>query len=255
VASTNFGGSFVHYEIAGNGFPLVLLHGIGSNAQSWHHQIAAFATDYCVIAWDAPGFGKSPDLLEREPSIRAFAASLRDLLDSLDVKSAVILGHSLGGIIAQQFYRDYPERVGALILADTTQGGSTNLAERLRMIRTMTPAELAEQRAPKLLSAAAPPELVRETVAIMSQVRQPGYEFAAIAMANSNLKGVLDHINVPLLMIWGAEDTVTPRWERWPPQATVEIIPAAGHLCYAEQPEFFNMAVMRFLQGVPRGNL
>jgi pimeloyl-ACP methyl ester carboxylesterase len=255
VASTNFGGSFVHYEIAGSGFPLVLLHGIGSNARSWHRQTAAFATRYCVIAWDAPGFGKSAELPEQEPSIRAFAASLRELLDSLDVKSAVLLGHSLGGIIAQQFYADYPERVGALVLADTTQGGSANLSERLRMIRTMTPGALAEQRAPKLLSPHAPPELLRETIEIMSQVRQPGYEFAAIAVANSDLRGVLDHINVPLLMIWGAEDTITPRWERWPQQARVEIIPGAGHLCYAEQPELFNLGVLRFLQGVPGGNL
>ena len=245
----------MHYEIAGSGFPLVLLHGIGSNARSWHRQIAAFAAGFRVIAWDAPGFGKSPDLPPQEPSIRAFALSLRELLDSAGVKSAVVLGHSLGGIIAQQFYGDYPEYVAALILADTTQGGSANLSERLRMIRTMTPRALAEQRGPKLLSPQAAPELVQETIDIMSQVRRPGYEFAAIAMANSDLKGILDHIRIPLLMIWGANDTITPRWERWPDGAALEIIPDAGHLCYAEQPDLFYQAVIRFLQGMPRSNL
>ena len=242
------GGSFVHYEIAGSGLPIILLHGIGSNARSWRRQLAAFSAAYQVIVWDAPGFGKSEDLPGQVPSIRVFADSLKGLMNSLGLKSAVVLGHSLGGLIAQEFYRTYPQSVRALILADTTQGRSGNLEERLRMIRTMSPQQLARERAPKLLSKNAAPELVEEAIAIMSEVRRPGYEFAAIAMASADMRGVLDNMQVPLLMIWGVEDQITPLWPAWPASARVELIPNAGHLCYAEQPDVFNAAVLDFLR-------
>ena len=84
----------------------------------------------------------------------------------------------------------------------------------------------------------------------MSEVRRPGYEFAAIAMTNADLRGVLDEIHVPLLMIWGAEDEITPHWREWPKKARVEIIPNAGHLCYAEQPEIFNSMMLSFLHSL-----
>jgi pimeloyl-ACP methyl ester carboxylesterase len=197
------------------------------------------------VAWDAPGFGKSGEPARGE-SIAVYTKALNDLLDALKFEDAVILGHSLGGIVAQEFYRDYPARVRTLILADTTQGGG-DPTNRLRMIRSMTPQELARERAPKLLSKNAPRELIEEAVAIMSEVRPAGYEFAAIAMSKADTRGLLDCMRVPLLMIWGAEDTITPPWVKWPEGARVEIIPNAGHLCYIEGAETFNKVVLDFL--------
>ena len=233
----------VHYEVAGGGVPLVLLHGIGSNSRSWYRQVAGLSDEFRVVAWDAPGFGKSADPNEPAPSIGFYVAALRSLLVSLSVDAAIVVGHSFGGIVAQEFYRSYPRCVRSLILADTTQGGAQHLEERLRMIRSMTPAELARSRAPRLLSKNAGPELVAEAIARMSEVRGPGYEFAALAMASADTRGVLDEIDVPLQMIWGVDDEITPVWEKWPPRAHVELIPDAGHLCYIEQPERFNALV------------
>jgi pimeloyl-ACP methyl ester carboxylesterase len=236
----------MYYEVAGTGPPIVLLHGIGSNSKSWRRQLAAFSADFTVIAWDAPGFGKSPDLTAATPSIGEYTRALRELLDSTQFDSAVILGHSFGGLIAQDFYRQHADRIGALILADTTQGGG-DPSRRLQMIRTLAPQELARRRAPKLLSANAPQQLIDEAIAIMSEVRRPGYEFAAMAMSNADTRGVLDNMTVPLLMIWGAQDEITPPWHQWPRQARVQMIPNAGHLCYTEQPEIFNSIVLDFL--------
>lgn len=244
----------IHYEAAGHGIPLVLLHGIGSNSRSWSRQLAALATDFRVIAWDAPGFGKSEDPKADTPSIRYYADSLRSLFDAAQLKNAIVLGHSLGGLIAQEFYRCYPDRVQSLILADTTQGGARHLEQRLHMIRTLTPAALARERAPHLLSKTAPQELIDEAVEIMAEVRRPGYEFAALAMAQSDLRGVLDDIRIPLLMIWGAEDEITPLWQGWPSRARLEVIPNAGHLCYIEQPERFNSIVRKWAEKETRGS-
>ena len=246
----------LHYEVAGDGFPIILLHGIGSNAKSWRRQLAAFSKGFKVIAWDAPGYGQSADPDWQIPDVANYSESLRELFDTLGIASAVVLGHSLGGIIAQGFYKTYPERVKTLILADTSQGDGAipvdlrerKLADRMGMIQTMTPQELAEERAPKLFSEHAPKELVAEAISIMSEVRESGYGSAAIALARADVRGALDNINVPLLMIWGTEDTITPRWEQLPKGATVEMIPDAGHLSYVEQPDAFNRIVLEFLK-------
>ena len=240
-------GTTIHYETAGAGFPLVLLHGIGSNSRSWRRQLAAFAPDFKVIAWDAPGYGCSSDPVGK-PSMRFYANCLRGMLDALAIDRIYLLGHSTGGVVAQEFYGAFPDRVHALILADTRyQGSQETLGQRLKMIGTMTPAQLAADRAPKLLSRSAPADLVRETASIMSEVRPVGYEFAARALAGADTRDVLTRLRVPTLLIWGAEDEITPQWNEVPSGARLEVIPNAGHLCYAEQPEIFNAIVREFL--------
>ncbi len=240
-------GATIHYETAGEGFPLVLLHGIGSNSRSWRRQISALSRDFKVIAWDAPGYGLSSDPAGK-PSMTFYADRLRTLLDTMVLSRVFLLGHSTGGVIAQEFYRTHASYVEKLILADTRYIGSQRtLQQRLDAIRTMTPEELAADRAPKLLSSAAPPEMLREVESIMSEVRRPGYEFAAIALAECDTRDVLRHLRVPALLIWGSEDEITPLWEEVPSGARLRIIPGAGHLCYIEQPDAFNSIVREFL--------
>jgi pimeloyl-ACP methyl ester carboxylesterase len=242
------GGGNIHYETAGAGPPLVLLHGIGSNSRSWHRQLAELSSDFKVIAWDAPGYGRSSDP-EGKPSMAYYARRLRELLDELGIDRIHLLGHSAGGVVAQEFYRSYPERVSKLILADTTFIGSKDkLEQRLRMIHGMTPSELALERAPKLLSHSAPPDLLEEAISIMSEVRAAGYEFAAIALAGCDTREVLRNLRVPTRLIWGVEDEVTPMWKEVPDGARLAVIPFAGHLCYVEQPELFNTIVRGFLR-------
>jgi pimeloyl-ACP methyl ester carboxylesterase len=238
----------IHYERSGAGASLVLLHGIGSNSRSWHRQLAGLSPYFNVIAWDAPGYGKSSDP-EGKPSMVYYAQRLRELLDQLGLDGIYLLGHSAGGVVAQEFYRLYPERVSKLMLADTTFVGSRDkLEERLRMIHTMTPHELALERAPKLLSQSATPDLLEEAISIMSEVRPAGYEFAAIALAGCDTRDVLRNLRVPTRLIWGVEDQITPMWRDVPARARLSVIPFAGHLCYAEQPELFNTIVRGFLR-------
>lgn len=241
-------GGIIHYETAGAGPPLVLLHGIGSNSRSWHRQLADLSSNFKVVAWDAPGYGRSSDP-EGKPAMAYYAHRLSGLLDELGLDRVHLLGHSAGGVIAQEFYRLYPERVSKLILSDTTFLGSKDkLEERLWMIRTMTPRALAIERAPKLLSQSVPEDLLEETISIMSEVRQVGYEFAAVALAMCDTREVLRNLRVPTRLIWGGEDQITPMWREVPDGARLAVIPFAGHLCYAEQPELFNTIVRGFLR-------
>ena len=243
-------GAILHYEIAGEGPPLVLLHGIGSNSRSWRRQLQGLSGKFTVIAWDAPGYGRSSDPPDKpiKPSIRFYVDCLRSLVDSLELKDISLLGHSAGGVVAQEFYRAYPDYVRALVLADTRHVASqAGLEDRLRSIRTITSAQLAAERAPKLLRRSAPAELIREVESIMSEVRAAGYEFAAIALAESDTRDVIRNLHVPTLLIWGSEDEITPVWDEIPSGVELRIIPDAGHLCYIEQPEQFNEIVSVFL--------
>ena len=111
----------------------------------------------------------------------------------------------------------------------------------------MSPAQLASERAPSLLSRNAPTDVVEEVVSIMSEVRPAGYEFAAVASAESDTRDVIRTLHAPTLLIWGAEDEITPVWKEIPAGVELEIIPHAGHLCYIEKPERFNEIVKSFL--------
>src|SRR5207244_13345868 len=130
------------------------------------------------------------------------------------------LGHSTGGVIAQEFCREHSDLVRALVLADTRCVGSrSGLEQRLRSICSMTPAQLAAERAPKLLTPNAPREVVDEVVSIMSEIHPAGYEFAALALAESDTRDVVANLRIPTLLIWGDGDEITPVWDEVPAAA------------------------------------
>jgi 3-oxoadipate enol-lactonase len=251
----------IHCERAGSGpEALLLLHGIGSNSRSFRHQLAGLSDTYAVIAWDAPGYGRSED-----PVAPFSLADLADravgLLDELEIDDAHVLGLSMGGVIAQLVYHRHPRRVRSLILADTNPGGgavaeperSARVRQRLEALDRLGPKRMAEQRAPNLVRPGAPPELVAELASIMAEVRPAGYCSAAIALGNTDLTAQLSSIQVPTLVIHGEQDAVVPLETARTlaasiPGARLVVIPEAGHVSNQEQPAAFNAAVREFLR-------
>lgn len=253
-------GTRVHYVVAGSGGPLVLmLHGIGSNSRSFRRQVEALTDAYTVVAWDAPGYGRSED-----PPAAFSMADLADdaasLLDHLGAGRAHVLGSSLGGVVAQLLYHRHPHRVASLILADTNPGSgslpeperSVRVQRRLAALETKTPRQIAEARAPSLVSADAPAELLAEMVDIMAEIRPFGYRAAAIAMGTTDLTHLLPEIRVPTLVLVGERDEVTPHetaelLAREIPDVRLMVVPGAGHASHQENPQAFNAAVRQFL--------
>jgi pimeloyl-ACP methyl ester carboxylesterase len=114
-------GRSVAYWYAGEGPPLVLVHGFLCDSRCWRRQLADLSDRFRVVAWDAPGAGSSFD--PPDPfTITDWAQCLAQFLDVVGTERAQILGLSWGGILAQEFYRLYPARVLALILSDTYAG-------------------------------------------------------------------------------------------------------------------------------------
>jgi 3-oxoadipate enol-lactonase len=214
-----------------------------------------------VIAWDAPGYGRSDDPLAQF-SLAELADRAVELLDELQIASAHVLGVSMGGVIAQLVYHRHPQRVRSLILVDTNPGGggapeperSERVRQRLEAFDRLGPRQMAAQRAPNLVSPGAPPELVAELTSIMAEVRAAGYRAAAIALGETDLTSQLQSIRVPTLVIHGEQDAVVPLKTAHfladsIPGARLIVIPQAGHVSNQEQPNAFNAAVRAFLAG------
>ncbi|MCC7447718.1 MAG: alpha/beta hydrolase [Anaerolineae bacterium] len=113
-------GTRLYYEVAGSGFPIVLIHGFGADSRVWDHQVEPFAKHYQVIRYDARGYGKSA-----VPTGESYTHpdDLEALLDCLNIQQAHIMGQSMGGEIAMEFALAYPAATRSLILVDSALGG------------------------------------------------------------------------------------------------------------------------------------
>ena len=251
----------IAYDRAGQGPPLVLLHGIGANASAWRTQLDGLSNAFDVIAWDAPGYGRSDDPPHDWP-MAEYADCFAGFLDGLGIAQAHLLGQSWGGVLAQEFYRHHADRVASLILADTTLGGDvtrddgeTRLHARLRALETMTPAEYAHARAPQLLAPDPSPDVLREVETIFAQIHPAGFRSAAIALASADVRAVLPRIRVPTLVLCGEQDQVTSptigaRLIGEIPNARMIVFPGVGHLNNMEQPDHYNATVRAFLDAI-----
>ena len=254
-------GLTIAYDRAGSGPALVLLHGIGATA--WRHQFDAFANDYTVIAWYAPGYGRSSDPGD-DWVMADYADVLASLCDALGIERTHVLGQSWGGMLAQVFYARHPERVRSLVLSATSLGGRAQPEEerlarlnvRLRELETMTPREMARARWPAVLSPDPAPAVRDEVIEMLAQIRPVGYRRAAIVASELDTRAILPTIAVPSLVIAGEHDAVIPPVVRTRliaeiPDAQSVTIPDAGHFAFIEQPARYNAAVQAFLHGVP----
>jgi pimeloyl-ACP methyl ester carboxylesterase len=238
----------------GEGLPIVLLHGIGSNAQSFAPLMRAFDERHPALAWNAPGYGASQPLAIDWPDASDYAAALNRLLAQVDISRCVLVGHSLGCLIAARFALVSPRRVAALVLISPALGHGAEkgaplppaVGRRIEDLDRLGPAQFAAARAPSLVAdPAARPDVVRAVEQAMADVRRPGYDQAARLLAVSRLIDDAAKLDVPTTVIVGIEDRITPpanvrrAFEALPEasqrHAYVEIA-NAGHAICQEQP-------------------
>ena len=235
---------------ASDALPLVLLHGIGSGAASWVQQFEALSASRRVLAWDAPGYGESTAFPAASPAATDYANVLYEWLEKLGIERCVLVGHSLGAIIAGSFAAMHPQRVAGLLLLSPAGGYGAASAEvretkrdqRLAMLNELGPQGLAEKRSANMLSAHASDEARAWVRWNMSRVIPHGYAQATHLLANADLAGDLAHLkgryNGRLHIAVGADDTIaTPAaCERLALAADtqLQVVPRAGHAGYIE---------------------
>jgi len=238
----------------------VFLHGIGGNRTNWHDQLPVFGNHFHAVAWDARGYGESDDY-EGALAMNDFVGDLRRVLDHLDSERAHLIGLSMGGVIALDFAASYPDRVATLTLCDTLPG-LTHLSEsqraefiRLRqepLLAGKEPQDIAPAVAKSLLGKNPRSGSYEKLVASLSALHKQSYLKTIAASVNYAREFVLEAIEVPVHVVVGAEDTLTPpsvsrTMAQRIPGARLTIIEEAGHLSNIEQPEAFNRAVLGFL--------
>ncbi len=259
--------SFV--ERAGPGPCLVFLHGIGSNAGSFRALFDRLPSDFHLLAWNAPGYGASDPLAADWPVAADYATALLGLLRALGAGPVVLVGHSLGALVAAAFARAYPEHVAHLVLASCAAGYGVpvdgempaSVAKRITDLDALGPAEFARTRAPRLVHR---PEDHSEVVAAvadaMSRVTPHGYAQAVRMLASGDLYDTLRHVTVPCDFVTGAEDQVTPARqtfaaaEAWAAARgltpRMESIPEAGHAVYIQRADAVAATLLRLVAAV-----
>ena len=264
MSKVSVDGVEIAYAEAGSGLPVLFVHGYPLNKSMWDPQVQELSRDYRCITVDLRGHGES-DAPLWYATMDMFANDLAKLLDHLNVPQAVICGFSMGGYVAFAFYRQFRERVRALILADTRPQADTPEARQGRFAAAQTAhrqgvGAIADAMVPRLLSPASVqgrPDLVQRVRAIIESMPVTGIAADLMAMAQRpDSTPLLPEIRCPTLIIVGEEDAITPvadsqlMAERIP-GAQLVTIPGAGHLANLEQPEAFNRAVRDFLQKLP----
>ena len=254
-------GVSIEYDDIGNGVPLLLIHGFPLDRTLWRAQIAGLSQLYRVIAPDLRGFGHSGDTDGAAVTLEQYAADLNSLLDSVNVKQAVLGGISMGGYNALAFYAQYADRVKGLILANTRAVPDSEEGRQSRLANAQKVGEagsgfLVEAMAPQMLGPAAKPELKIAVRSMMARQRAPGIMSALRGMAiRPDRTPLLRFATVPTLIVSGSHDALIPPGDSAAmhgliPDSRLVIIPDAGHLSNLDKADAFNHVVREFYKQV-----
>jgi len=255
----------MHYEIHGEGEPLVLIMGLGGDTTKWFRILPAFSKEYRVIAFDNRGAGKTdkPAIIY---TMEMMADDIAGLLDAINIDSAHIFGISLGGMIAQNFALRYPDRIISLVLGCTRCGGTHSIMNATGGGSVLDPSRLetmsAEQRAREMLPFLwsqefidGNPGLVEEQIAL--SIENPpdpvGYTMQLEAANTHDTYDRLPDIKLPTLVIAGDADRLIPAENSRLiagriSGAELVILKGMGHGFYTEARDQTAKAIMGFMK-------
>lgn len=258
----------VYYESTGSGQPLLLIASLGYGLWMWHKMIPGLAKEFQVIAFDNRGAGQT-DKPDGPYTVQMLAADTAGLLDALGIRQAAVMGHSMGGFVAQELALNRPDLVGKLILSSTNFGGPHHIpvtpeALAVMMDRSGDPIDLVKRgiavaSAPGF--AEAQPGVVQELVAYRLTNPVPPAQYQSqvaiglgLMSAEACFEQRLKNITVPALILFGEHDKVVPPGNaellaREIPGSTIYILGNAGHIFPIEVPEAAVQAVVQFLKG------
>jgi 3-oxoadipate enol-lactonase len=249
------------YDRFGDGDPVVFLHGIGGNRFQWRDQLLALEKQYTAIAWDARGYGASDDY-DGELIFSDFSADLLRLLDHLNIEKAHLVGLSMGARILLDFTPQNLNRIATLTLCDFFYGFDESLTDEKRdefvalrqkpLLEGQTLSDLAPDLVSSLL-APNPSKAVRERlIASIEALHVESYLKTLAATLRYNKGANLSALNLPVQMIYGAQDRLTPPSIGEDaltklPNARLDVIPGSGHLSNMEAPDAFTEVLKNFL--------
>ena len=255
-----------NFTILGSGPTVLMLHGIGGGHLAFSPQVEALANaGFRGVAWDMPGYGRSAPI---EPyTFKGLAQSCVDLIDALQCEHVTLLGHSMGGMVAQEVVARRPDRVNRLVLCGTsaafgkrTDGRSADAWAREFVAQRTAPldagktmADVAQKLVPQMVGPGALPEGLRLAEHCMSHVPSATYRRALDCLVTFDRQQSLADIHVPTLLVGGefdrvASPAVMKQMAQAIPRSRYAEIAGIGHLMNLEAPDEFDALLIDFLR-------
>ncbi|MBE2202552.1 MAG: alpha/beta fold hydrolase [Anaerolinea sp.] len=268
MPTTTANGINMYYETHGSGAPLLLISGLGYNQWQWHKMVPGLAEQFQVITFDNRGVGQT-DKPAGPYSAALLAADAVGLLQALGIERAHVMGHSMGGFIAQEMALSYPEMVDKLILASTNFGGPRHLPitqEAMAVLMDVTSDPVTRFKNGLVVSTAPGwsednPAMIDEWLRwrVANPIDPAAYQaqmavgLGLLAEA-SCFESKLPNVQAETLILFGAHDKVVPPGNAdllaaKIPHSTIHILPNAGHFFPIETPEEANGVIGGFLGG------
>ena len=242
----------------GAGQAVLFLHGLGGSRTSWEPQLEGLSDAFRCIAWDMPGYGASDPL--KALTFPAIADAVARLLDATAVERAHLVGESFGGMHALHSALRHPDRVGRLVLANTsgafgldgTDPSEWRAARLAPLDAGLEPADIAGQVLTSVAGPGLSADMLAMRVAAFARIPAAGLRSAIECLPSHNVLDRLAEITSPALVIAGELDAETPvTYARaladGLPNAELEVLDGIGHLAVSEAPEAFSQLVSAFL--------
>jgi 3-oxoadipate enol-lactonase len=251
----------IYWEEHGAGEPLLLIMGLGGSHREWHRLLPELAAKYRVIVFDNRGVGET-SASGGAFSILLMASDANAVLEATNVASAHVLGMSMGGMIAQEFALNYPEKTRSLILAVTACGGREAVLAKPEVLLTLqgrgiaTPEDAFWAMAPFIYDANTPRERLAEDLAVRAGKFTAPENFLRQLQAIVSWQGThsrLSNIKVPTLVLHGKNDQLIPCanariFADAIPNAKLVELDGASHIFMTDQPEKSAAAILEFLE-------
>ncbi len=250
-------GCSLHYEVYGQGEPLVLLHGLGSSCEDWESQVPELARHYRVILMDIRGHGRADKPRERY-SIAGFSADLLALLEHLQPGPVHLVGLSMGGMIGFQFAVDHPQWLRSLCIVNSAPEVKVRSRadwlwwfKRWSLARLLSTEAVGKGLAAKLFPKPEHAHLRRTMALRWARNDKRAYLSSFDAIVGWGVQERLGQIRCPTLVI-SADQDYTPvalkeRYVELIPQARLAVIADSRHATPLDQPQLFNHTLLQFL--------
>ena len=253
----SYKGGRLAYREAGKGPDLFFLHGMNGSSRSWLHIFEALAPSFHVVAWDAPSFGASDVFGDK---IEDYVDAAKALMQAVKIREAIVVGHSMGGVIATQLAADRECSTAGLVLSSTHLGfglpASAPLMERYATridniesegVNTAYGLERAKRNTPEGTSQA----VIRFLAEIASGARIEGIRDGGRMSQEADNAKIGPNVRVPVLILSGGKDTVISPDMHGAlvstfPKAKQVVFPKTGHASYVECPDLFNEQIRQF---------
>ena len=232
------------------------MHGLGGGSKSWVHQLSGLADRHTVVAWDCPGYGGSA---QRDGSDRAYGEAAAELIEHLGLAPVLLVGHSMGGIIAARMAHQRPDLVSRLVLSCTFWGEAVPVdqpigpmfADRLEDRREKDDDAFGLARATGMTGPDVDEETFEAVAEIAGEIRLPGYEDACSVLSHADTRDALKALTIPTLVVDAEHDSVIRR-ERTDPLAALlrnvkrVTLTGVGHAPYIEDGPAYNTMLSEF---------